>query len=531
MPWASPAPMLEQFVGTFTNHGARRVDKMKLVEKKIDIVNDYRLKWRDTVRKGKYQNGAGWLTSLGQEDMQFFIDEGKKLVDSSPKSNLDGYFSSPLRLVHSKQNDVNNFPLGISPRLINIVDYITTNSKKWEAGWMKHFSYSYPKGFENDCFHNRTDERECGLYEVFRVITTDNDNAYCIRQLYSMGVGLKSVLNAGHQSQIKNGRGYNFHPEVKIDEVCNLQLLETETIGLRSSPFIYPGLIKPNGVRSVFKNLKEKMMNEFPLEDCEEENLSEGYDLFAIPLNMITMKTGDMSPIAIRKQKVDFGDYVCLLGDIENEEYIKIGRSMEVGVHTVQRRDRRVHDIVFSPTRDSGFIHLSQMDGAFGTNKTSHLASLSGVPQKESLNFYSKEALERERLPSGNLPSKPTRVMENMTAEEMVSMMTGISVADAEGMDIGKTTQDITDPNSPTKIDFIPTWKDNRKALEINKGNAYSDNIRCYVCNQKVLVKLPASNKTESLECPSCETTDGLKVGHLVEGNPGIEITPANKYR
>jgi len=517
MPWASPAPMLEQFVGTFTKPGAKRIEKLEYRKKKIDIVNDYRLRWRDTVRKGKYQNGAGWLTSLGQEDMQFFIDEGKKLVDNSPKANLDGYFSSPLRLVRSKKNDVNNFHLGISPRLINIVDYITTNSKKWESGWMKHFSYSYPKGFEDDCFYNRTDKRQCGLYEVFRVITTDNDNAYCIRQLYSMGVGLKSVLNAGHQNQIKNGRGYNFHPEVKIDDVCNLHLLETDTVGLRSAPFIYPGLIKPNGVRSVFKNLKEKMMNEFPLEDYEEENLSEGFDLFAIPLNLITMKTGDMSPIAIRKQKVDFGDYVCLIGDIENEGY-------EVGVSTVQRRDRRVHDVVISPTRDSGFIHLSQMDGAFGTNRKSHL-------QKESLNFYSKEALERERLPSGNLPAKPTRVMENMTAEEMVNMMTGISVADAEGMDIGKTTQDITDPNSPIKIEFIPTWKDNRKTIEIKKGSAFSDYVRCYVCNQKHLISLPANNKVEEMECSVCPTTDGLKVGHLVEGNPGIVVSGSRPYR
>ena len=90
MPWASPAPMLEQFVGTFTKPGASRVEKMKLAEQKINIVNDYRLRWRDTVRKGKYQNGAGWLTSLGEGDMQLFIDEGKRVVDASPKANLDG---------------------------------------------------------------------------------------------------------------------------------------------------------------------------------------------------------------------------------------------------------------------------------------------------------------------------------------------------------------------------------------------------------------------------------------------------------
>jgi len=229
------------------------------------------------------------------------------------------------------------------------------------------------------------------------------------------------------------------------------------------------------------------------------------------------MKTGDMSPIAIRKQKVDFGDYVCLIGDIEEDGDL-------AGASTVQRRDRRVHDIVFSPTRDSGFIHLSQMDGVFGTNKKSHL-------QKETLNFYSKEAIERERLASGSLPSKPTRVMENMTAEEMVSMMTGISVADAEGMDIGKTTEDITDPNSPTKIDFIPTWKDNRKTIEIKKGSAFSDYVRCYVCNQKYLISLPANNKVEEMECSVCPTTDGLKVGHLVEGNPGIVVSGSRPYR
>lgn len=520
MPWASPAPMLEQFVGTFTKHGAKRIEKLEHRQKKIDIVKDYRLRWRDTVRKGKYQNGAGWLTSLGQEDMQFFVDEGKKLVAASPKANLDGYFSSPLRLLHNKKREItNNFPLGISPRLINIIDYITTNPQKWESGWLKHFAYSYPKGFEDDCFYNRTDKRQCGLYEVFRVITTDNDNAYCTRQLYSMGVGLKSVLNDKEQKRLDNGRGFNFHPEVKIDEVCNLHVLETETVGLRSAPFIYPGLIKPNGVRSVFKNLKEKMMNEFPLEDYEEENLSEGFDLFAIPLSMITMKTGDMSPIAIRKQKVDFGDYICLLGDI-NSEFL--------GASTVQRRERRIHDIVLAPTRECGFIHLSQMDGAFGTNTKTNLQQSDSF---HTVCLYSKEALERERLPSGSLPSKPTRVMENMTAEEMVNMMTGISVADAEGMDIGKTTQDITDPDSPTKIDFIPTWKDNRKTIEIKKGSAFSDYVRCYVCNQKYLISLPANNKIEEMECTVCPTTDGLKVGHLVEGNPGIEVSGSRPYR
>lgn len=517
MPWASPAPMLEQFVGTFTKPGAKRVDKMKLVKKKIDIVNDYRLRWRDTVRKGKYQNGAGWLTSLGQDDMKFFIDEGRKLVDDCPKANLDGYFSSPLRLVHSKKDNSNsNFPQGISPRLINIVDYITANSKKWESGWMKHFSYSYPKGFEDDCFHNRTDDRQCGLYEVFRVITTDNDNAYCIRQLYSMGVGLKSVLSLSHRKTIDAGGGYNYHPEATISDICNLHILETETISSRSNPFIYPGLIQTN---TRFQKLKEKMMGEFPLEDFEEENLSEGQDLFAIPLNMITMKTGDMSPIAIRKQKVNFGDYVCLLGDIESEGY-------EIGVSTKQRVDRRVHDVVFSPTRDSGFIHLSQMDGAFGTNTKTILQE-----EARFLALYSKEAIERERLATGNLPSKMTRVMENMTAEEMVSMMTGISVADAEGMDIGKTTEDITDPNSPVKTEFVPTWKDNRKTIEIRKGSAFSDYVRCYVCNQKYLISLPANNKIEEMECTVCPATDGLKVGHLVEGNPGIVVSGSRPYR
>lgn len=518
MPWASPAPMLEQFVGTFTKPGASRVEKMKLAEQKINIVNDYRLRWRDTVRKGKYQNGAGWLTSLGEGDMQLFIDEGKRVVDASPKANLDGYFSSPLRILHSKKDSINNFPAGISPRLINLIDYITSNPHKWEQGWMKHFAYSYPKGFEDDCFYNRSDERQCGLYEVFRVITTDNDNAYCIRQLYSMGVGLKSCLSPSARNLVKKGGRYNFHPEVKIDEMCNLHILETETIGLKSAPFIYPGLVKPNGVRSVFSNLLAKMLNEFPLEDFEEENLAEGQDLFAIPLNMIIMKTGDMSPIALRKQKVDFGDYICLLGDIESADH-------EPGVHTVQRRERRIHDIVISPTRDSGFIHLSQMDGAFGTNAKTNLQKM------DRLHRYSKEAIERERLASGSLPSKVTRVMESMTAEEMVSMMTGISVADAEGLDIGKTTEDITDPNSPKKIDFIPTWKDNRKTIEIKKGSAYSDYVRCYVCNQKYLISLPANNKIEEMECSVCPTTDGLKVGHLVEGNPGIVVSGSRPYR
>lgn len=86
--------------------------------------------------------------------------------------------------------------------------------------------------------------------------------------------------------------------------------------------------------------------------------------------------------------------------------------------------------------------------------------------------------------------------------------------------------------NSETPIvneragDFIPSWKDKRKVIIIDRASprypVFHDEIRCAGCNGRVLMKLPAGNTLSSLPCPHelCEST--LQFTHLL-GNQNAE--------
>ena len=69
-------------------------------------------------------------------------------------------------------------------------------------------------------------------------------------------------------------------------------------------------------------------------------------------------------------------------------------------------------------------------------------------------------------------------------------------------------------------VDFIPSWKDKRKPILIDRAfpqyPVFHDEIRCAGCNGRVLMKLPAGNTLSSLPCPhdSCEST--LQFTHLL---------------
>jgi len=534
-----------------------------------NIAKDYRLNWRDTVRKGDYKNGASWLNSLGEDEKRMFLEFGRMMnrhaYTRKSSSMADGSFQSPLKLIHGKLSEVGNFPEGVSPRLIQIIDYITSNPGKWETGWMRNFTLGYPNDFQTNYepFVNRTDDKSCGLWEVFRVVTTDNDNAYCVKQLYSMGVGMRMILDKETQhhlnvriANVTEGTSLTWNAEVDefyhknnvspdqpnfIAQSVNTKMIETETLGLKSNCFVLPNGTFDRG-QSIgfdsklgFRELEKIMHESFPLESHYQNHLQEGTELFAIPLDSIVMRTKDMAPIAVMKQRVAFGDYVCLLGDItENRTSIRPGElsqnkwknNLELfGVKTRKRTDSVITDVIISPDRMAGFIHLSQMDAAFGSTRKHNLH------EKDNLHLHhSQEALDKIKV-KDKFPDKTMRVMEYMSEMEMVNMMTGIATAEGAGMDIGQETDDIGNPESRIKINFIPTWKDNRKTIEINKGSAFSDSIRCIACNQKYKIKLPANNKKTSLECQICSTTDGLKVGHLVEGNPGVEIPRFRPYR
>jgi len=73
--------------------------------------------------------------------------------------------------------------------------------------------------------------------------------------------------------------------------------------------------------------------------------------------------------------------------------------------------------------------------------------------------------------------------------------------------------------------DFIPSWKDKRKPILIDRAfpqyPVFHDEIRCAGCNGRVLMKLPAGNTLSSLPCPhdSCEST--LQFTHLLGNQNG----------
>ncbi len=501
------------------SHATSRAETARL---RLEL-DDYLPNWRDTVKKGQYATGAGWLESLGEDALKLITDRGKEYSKNPSRyyythdnEKLFGYFRSPLVLCHGKiERNIYNYPPNVSPRLIQLIDYITNNPDKWQTGFMKQFTGGYPQDFRYSAFLNRTDHLQCGLYEVFRVVATDNNYAYCTKHLYSMGVGFKSVNQ----------------PNPARDTEINTGTLRTEPLSNKGAPFVYSGINLSDQNKSI-EEIENKMTVQFPLEEHYNEHLSEGGDLFAININVINMKSKDMPPPAILKQKVGFGDYICLVGPVADEVSYLTGvmtqRKMSNGRRTC------IHDIVLTTNRSASFIHLSQMDGAFGNNKKEIVNDPRVEDNKILRGYFSNDNMNSETAieslrhkKTRNLPSEKVRVMESMTINEMVNMMTGIATAKEEGLDIGE--KDRTPEGK--SIEYIPTWKDNRRAIEINRGSAYSDNVRCNECNQKVKIKLPANNKLETFACPSCNSTDGLKIGHLVEGNPGREISGARPYR
>ena len=542
------------------------------------------MEWRDTVRKGKYANGLGWLMFSNNKvvtDIYRRKSDALEKLDSDrirlyetanrePRKILHrgvgGKFTSPLRLIHGKTDSyTDNFPQGISPRLINIIDYITNNPHKWQKGFMAQFTAGYPKDFNKDfaAFLNRpkSEKLDCNLYEVFRVITTDNDFAYCVKQMYSMGVGLKSLMTTEMDvesifkrpmSNISNLQHSDGSFKHRFDSTggINIRLLKYATDSLKSCLFDYGvfgdkihdlqrGMTGNNSTDREpidAEQFSQDYLNKlllirniyYPMEEYYAQSLAEGESIFKIPLSKIVMKTADMNPIAVMKQTVQFGDYVCLVGagtEVESgfETYNYPVMTLD-GIGTACDH-RKINEIIFSPETSGSFIHLSQMDGAFGVQRKRNYRELSD--QKNIVNI-SETSIEMHQV-KGLLPNKSMKMMEPMTPHEYVCMMTGIGTAQMENFDIGGIINE--DGNVDVEIKFVPSWKDNRKTVVISLGTAYSDIIRCEQCNQKVLVKLPVNNVKEELPCPQCNTIGGLKTSHLVEGNPSKPINGPNKYR
>ena len=67
---------------------------------------------------------------------------------------------------------------------------------------------------------------------------------------------------------------------------------------------------------------------------------------------------------------------------------------------------------------------------------------------------------------------------------------------------------------------FIPTWRDRRMPIPINKagGSRYSlhDLIRCHFCNGRAILMLQKNHRYSAVECPHCKTADGINCSHLI---------------
>ena len=82
---------------------------------------------------------------------------------------------------------------------------------------------------------------------------------------------------------------------------------------------------------------------------------------------------------------------------------------------------------------------------------------------------------------------------------------------------------------------FIPSWKDKRGVLFIDRASPfpahYHDEIRCSVCNGRVLIKLKGDNKSEKADCPHCNRTKTLLFPHLVSGKTDTIKTVGDTQR
>jgi phage FluMu protein Com len=66
---------------------------------------------------------------------------------------------------------------------------------------------------------------------------------------------------------------------------------------------------------------------------------------------------------------------------------------------------------------------------------------------------------------------------------------------------------------------FVPTWRDRRMPIHINKAQGsrylFHDLIRCSECNGRVILMLQVGHGYSAVECPHCKEADGIKCSHL----------------
>lgn len=76
------------------------------------------------------------------------------------------------------------------------------------------------------------------------------------------------------------------------------------------------------------------------------------------------------------------------------------------------------------------------------------------------------------------------------------------------------------DPTPEPSGTFIPAWKDKRgkKVIDHTGGRfpVFHDEVRCSVCNGRVLVLMPAGNQTGEWDCPHCDEKKAVKFKHLI---------------
>ena len=73
-----------------------------------------------------------------------------------------------------------------------------------------------------------------------------------------------------------------------------------------------------------------------------------------------------------------------------------------------------------------------------------------------------------------------------------------------------------------SELAFIPTWRDKRLPIHLNKGGAnysYHDLIRCSDCNGRVILMLHEGHAYNAVECPHCKSPKGVKCSHLKKGD------------
>lgn len=69
---------------------------------------------------------------------------------------------------------------------------------------------------------------------------------------------------------------------------------------------------------------------------------------------------------------------------------------------------------------------------------------------------------------------------------------------------------------------FIPAWKDKRGVKVVDQAFGrypkYHDEVRCPVCNGRVLLKFPEGNQISSVKCPHCgHEPDSINTEHLID--------------